>query len=213
MLAQAQASCQAIQNSSTIPVTCKIQTVGDLPAVLVGFRNKSEADTYLKPVADNVGAPFCVAANGMSSPAALIVLVEQRYMRAFDCSSQAWTEWTDLIFEQAVQRCDRLRAAESVPIDCNIGDVEGMPALLLQFTDEASANRYMDVIQPQIGAPFCDSTNRVGMVAGVFVFAGSRGRALRCDVGQWSGWISLAPPHVQKRPPPSPKAAPVPTTF
>jgi hypothetical protein len=105
--------CRRVQESTTIPVACKLQYLNKIPSMVIGFRNQQEAAAFLRPMAENVAGPFCDAANDSGQTAAVAVVVGRTTARLFDCENGRWGEWFSLGGEGGSgQGAERERSAE-----------------------------------------------------------------------------------------------------
>jgi hypothetical protein len=88
--------CRRVQESTTIPVACKLQYLNKIPSMVIGFRNQEEAAAFMRPMAETVAGPFCDAANDSGQTAAVAVVVGRTTARLFDCENGHWGEWFSL---------------------------------------------------------------------------------------------------------------------
>jgi hypothetical protein len=107
-IADAATRCRRIQESTTIPVACKLQYLDEVPSMVIGFRNEQEAAEFLRPMAETVAGPFCDAANSSGQHAAVAVVVGRESARLFDCERGQWGDW----FTLGEERDDSSRSAE-----------------------------------------------------------------------------------------------------
>jgi hypothetical protein len=92
-LSDAIAACRRVQEDESLPIACNLDDLGGVPAVIVGFPNREDAERYLSVMAQQVGEPFCDAANLAGRRAAFIITVANANARPFDCNQQRWGEW------------------------------------------------------------------------------------------------------------------------
>jgi hypothetical protein len=105
--------CRRVQESTTIPVACKLQYLNKIPSMVIGFRNEEEAAAFLRPMAENVAGPFCDAANDSGQTAAVAVVVGKTTARLFDCENGRWGDWFSLDGDDdSDQGVERERSAE-----------------------------------------------------------------------------------------------------
>lgn len=95
-IAEAITRCRRVQESTRIPVACKLQYIDETPAMVIGFRNEQEASEFLRPMAEDIAGPFCDAANESGQSASVAVIVGQNSARVFNCERGQWGEWFQL---------------------------------------------------------------------------------------------------------------------
>jgi hypothetical protein len=92
-LSDAIAACRRVQDDEELPISCNLDDLGGVPAIIVGFPSSEDTERYLSVMAQQVGEPFCDAANLAGRRAAFIITVANAQARPFDCGQQRWGEW------------------------------------------------------------------------------------------------------------------------
>jgi hypothetical protein len=92
-LTDAIAACRRVQDDEELPISCNLDDLGGVPAIIVGFPSNEDTERYLSVMAQQVGEPFCDAANLAGRRAAFIITVANAQARPFDCGQQRWGEW------------------------------------------------------------------------------------------------------------------------
>ncbi len=95
-IADASAACDRVQANTEVPVSCTTEYIENVPAMIVGFRNSQEAQQWLRPFAEQVGGPFCEAANRSGREARVYMSVgdgEAQQVRRFNCELGKWGGW------------------------------------------------------------------------------------------------------------------------
>jgi hypothetical protein len=194
-----------MQGSASTPVTCRTDYVDDVPSMLVGFRNLEEANAWLRPFAEQVGEPFCEAANRDRRPARVYMAVgmgEDRQARRFSCELGHWGEWFSLAEAQpvkpqtiaeAIQVCQHVQADEAVPISCSTDYLDGVPAMIVGFRNGEEAEQYLGAMAERVAEPFCDAANRANRRAALIVtVANEYARPFDCEQQRWGEWFPIA---------------------
>jgi hypothetical protein len=95
-IADASTACAAVQQNPDVPVSCTAEYIEDVPSIIVGFRNADEAREWLGPFVEQVGGPFCDAANRTGREARVYMTIgtgaEER-ARRWSCELAKWSEW------------------------------------------------------------------------------------------------------------------------
>jgi hypothetical protein len=86
-------ACRRVQDDEELPIACNLDDLGGVPAIIVGFPSSEDAEHYLAEMAQQVGEPFCDAANLAGRRAAFIITIANAQARPFDCGLQRWGEW------------------------------------------------------------------------------------------------------------------------
>jgi hypothetical protein len=95
-IADASAACASVQANARLPVSCATEYIENVPAMIVGFRNVQEAQEWLRPFAEQVGGPFCDAANRSGREARVYMTVGTEAgerARRWNCELGKWGEW------------------------------------------------------------------------------------------------------------------------
>lgn len=87
------ATCRRVQESDEIPITCVVDELGGMPTIIVGFGTKEDAEQNLGTMVQQVGDPFCKAANEAGWRAVFIVTIGNAEARPYDCAGEHWGEW------------------------------------------------------------------------------------------------------------------------
>jgi hypothetical protein len=204
-IADAVSSCKRIQESSTVPVTCKSDYIDGVPSVVIGFANPTQLDTYIGPVADVVGVPFCEAANRANRQATLFITLANKRARRWSCELSAWGEWFDLdppakaqqqdppkTLAAAAAACERLQKSADVPVSCATDYIEGVLSMFIGFRNFSEARAYEEDVTHWIGAPFCNAANSANRQASYYLIVGKKDvRRFTCELGRWSDWFEL----------------------
>ena len=205
-LAMASAACDRVQASSEIPVSCTTEHVDDVPAMIVGFRNVEEAQTWLGPFAEHIGTPFCDAANRTGREARVYMTVgagPARQARVWSCELGKWSDWfatapetpaapTPETVADAINACNDIQTDRDVPVTCRTEYVDGTPAMIVGFPDAAAAETYMAEVAKRVAAPFCNAANRASRRASLFItLARAQARHFDCERQLWGEWFEL----------------------
>jgi hypothetical protein len=95
-IADASTACANVQQNPDVPVSCTAEYIDDVPSIIVGFRNPDEAREWLGPFVDQVGAPFCDAANRSGREARVYMTVgtgADERARRWSCELAKWGAW------------------------------------------------------------------------------------------------------------------------
>ncbi|HKO94255.1 MAG TPA: hypothetical protein VJU61_24045 [Polyangiaceae bacterium] len=210
-LADASAACQRLQANGNIPVSCTADYIDDVPSIIVGFRNREEAQRWLGPFAEHIGDPFCQAANRSGREARVYMTVgrgNEQQARRWSCELAKWGDWfanpsqpsqpsspaAQQTVADAVRACNQVQANREVPVSCRTDHINGVPSMIVGFPTEAEAEAYMPQVAERIAGPFCDAANRANRHASFYLtLADSRARHYDCELQRWSDWFQLSP--------------------
>lgn len=90
--------CKRIQGDQEIPIGCEISLVGETknPALMLTLQNPEDAELYWARLSQNIGLPFCEAANASSLEGVVIMyIINNEQARIFNCLTDSWTDWFD----------------------------------------------------------------------------------------------------------------------
>src|SRR5262245_51831266 len=62
-------------------------------------------------------------------------------------------------FLEVVRRCDAVERSPTLPVSCEIGDVDDGARMVLTMADRAAAAKFVGAAVSQIAQPFCDVAN------------------------------------------------------
>lgn len=207
-IAEASIACQQVQTRSSMPVTCQTEYIDGVPSIVVGFRDLAQANTWLGPFAEQVGVPFCDAANRSGREARVYMTVgsgDAQRGRLWSCELARWGEWFSLAgpaparkapetIAEAVQACERVQANPRVPVSCGMRYLDDVPTLVVGFRDDEEAETYLVPMAREVAGPFCDAADRASRRAAVVItIANTRARLYECERRRWSDWFSLTP--------------------
>jgi hypothetical protein len=206
-LAEISARCESLQHSAQIPVTCHTELVDDAPWIVVGFRDLDEANSWLVPVEQQIGAPFCVAASRSRRPGRVYMAVgsaERGRGRRFSCELGQWGEWFPLsahteamrpTLRDVVATCRRVQDDQDLPITCAVDELGGLATIIVGFGTEEDTEQHLGAIVQEVGGPFCDAANLAGRRAVFIVTVGNaHARPFDCAGQRWLEWFSLTLP-------------------
>jgi hypothetical protein len=91
------------------------------------------------------------------------------------------------LLEHAEQTCQSVQAS-NLPVVCEMGDLGGVPAVVMRFTSDAESTQYLGALAKQVGAPFCAATTSAGVQAGLVVMVDAAYRTYDCASDRWSEW-------------------------
>jgi hypothetical protein len=195
-------------------VSCTTDYIENVPSMIVGFRTPEEAQQWLGPFAEQVGGPFCDAANRNGREARVYMTVgasERQRARMWSCELGKWSDWFATRSEtpapaptpaaptpqetiaDAIRACSDVQSNRDLPVTCQTQYVNGVASMIVGFrtTDEAEA--YMKQVAEQVAEPFCSAANRANRQASLFItLANSRARHYDCQQQTWSDWFELA---------------------
>ena len=205
-IADASAACERLQANSKIPVSCTTDYIDDVPSMIVGFRNRPEAQEWLAPFAEHIGNPFCEAANRNGREARVYMTVgtgDEQQARRWNCELAKWGDWfanppqpsqpaPPQTIADAVRACNNVQANREMPVSCRTENVNGVPSMIVGFPTPAEAQAYMPQLAEQIAGPFCDAANRANRPASLYMtLADSRARHFDCELQRWGDWFEL----------------------
>lgn len=220
-----------MQANSSIPVSCTTDYIDNVPSMVVGFRNVREAQDWLRPFAEQIGGPFCDAANRSGREARVYMTVgsgEHEQARRWSCELGKWGNWFSTnrasatpatpttpatqppsaaaaatpTMDDVVRVCKNVQANPQIPVSCVTDYVNGVPSVIVGFPSADEANDYMDQVAQKVAQPFCEAANRAGRRASFFItLAGAQARRYDCEGQSWSDWFPL--PQNDNRPPPA----------
>jgi hypothetical protein len=200
-------ACRQIQAARGIPIGCAVDSVQDVPAMVVSFARSEDAVRYDAVIAEHLAAPFCRATRAAELAAAFVVTVANQSATAFDCqtgsSKTVALNATVSPIEQAIRSCEAMSQA-SLPVDCRMTKVDETPALLLAFGTVALLNEYLGRTEELIIAPFCDATNEARAAGSVLVMVGNNAKTYHCAQSSWSAWTPFRETRHQQPPAASP---------
>jgi hypothetical protein len=206
-IADASAACKQLHANTKIPVTCSTDYVDNVPSMIVGFRDRSEAERWLEPFAEHIGNPLCQAANRSGREARVYMTIgedEKQQARRWSCELGKWGDWfanapqperppTPQTVADAIRACDSVQADGDLPVSCRADYVNGVSAMIVGFPDDAEAEAYMPRVAEQVAGPFCDAANRANRRASLYItLADSRARHYDCEQQKWGDWFELS---------------------
>jgi hypothetical protein len=219
-IADASAACDGVQANSEVPVTCTTDYIENVPSMIVGFRTIQEAQQWLRPFAEQVGGPFCDAANRASREARVYMSVgegDRQQVRRYSCELGKWGNWfanaranaapaappaasapaaapapPSRTMADVVRVCNDVQANADLPVSCKTEYVNGVPSVVVGFPSAAAAKTYIEQVAQQVAQPFCDAANRSGHAATFFItVANEQARRYDCKRQSWSEWFEL----------------------
>lgn len=198
-IADASAACDRVQANVEVPVTCATDYIENVPSMIVGFRSIHEAQEWLRPFAEQVGGPFCDAANRASREARVYMSVgegDRQQVRRYSCELGKWGSWSTTSSRNAsapsrgatpaapaapdatrpsadvaevVRACEAVQSNPNLPVSCKTDYINGVPSVIVGFPTAADAQTYIDQVAQQVAQPFCDAANRAGHAASFFI--------------------------------------------
>jgi hypothetical protein len=206
-IADASAACEQVQANVDIPVSCETDYVDEVPSMVVGFRNIAEANDWLAPFAQEVGEPFCEAANRRGREARLYMVVGagiEQTARLWSCELGKWGEWykpgdegrsstpAPTTLAQAVDACHTVQNDQTLPVGCTTEQAEGVQSMIVAFRSGPEAKQHIEAVAVKIAMPFCNGANLAHVAAQVFItVAGSRARRFDCERQTWEDWFDV----------------------
>jgi len=182
-----------------VPSSCTTDYVDDVPSIIVGFPNADDAEKWMQPFYEQVGGPFCDAANRHGREARIYLTIgagEAQRARRYSCEFGKWGDWFETgpanapaserasasepapasepaapveTIAEAVRACNAVQADRSIPVSCSTRYVNGLPSMIVGFGTRADVDTYLQQIAGQIAGPFCDAANRLGRRASLYV--------------------------------------------
>jgi hypothetical protein len=210
-LAEASAACDRVQANTELPVSCTTDYVESVPSIIVGFRNPEEAQQWLGPFAEQIGGPFCDAANRNGREARVYMTVgtnEQQRARMWSCELGKWSDWFATTASEnaaapappapretisdAIRACSDVQANRDLPVTCQTQSVDGVASMIVGFRTPDEAEAYMKQVAEQVAMPFCNAANRANRPASLFItLANAQARHYDCEQQTWSDWFEL----------------------
>ncbi len=217
-IAEASAACERVQANLDLPISCTTDYVDNVPAMIVGFRNAREAEQWLGPFAEQVGDPFCAAANRSGREARVYLTVgtgTAQQARRWSCELGKWSDWFATASEppaseppppppetiaDAIRACGNVQANREVPVTCHTDYVNGVASMIVGFATSADAEAYLNAVAEQVAGPFCDAANRANRRASLFItLARAKARHYDCEQQRWGDWFDLSRPRARDR--------------
>jgi hypothetical protein len=191
-------------------VSCTTDYVENVPSMIVGFRSPEEAERWLAPFAEQVGGPFCDAANRNGREARVYMTVganERQRARVWSCELGKWSDWfaaaetpapapapdPQETIADAIAACSDVQSNRDLPVTCQTQYVNGVASMIVGFRSSDEAEAYMKQVAEQVAGPFCNAANRANRPASLFItLANSRARHYDCEQQTWSDWFELS---------------------
>jgi hypothetical protein len=203
--------CERIQHSSDVPAYCRVQVVDGALTMLTRFDSERSMKAFLGPIAKEVAAPFCHAANRQGLPAKVSVELTARGLQSWDCRAARWSPWAPYSGERkigiAIDECDHVNATQRIPVGCMTARAKSMSMMTIRMSTEADARPYFDLLFETLAEPFCQGNNETGHASLVnFIYLGACvGRTYSCTQGAWGDWVQLPQCAGEHEPAPEPE--------
>lgn len=201
-------------------MSCTTDYVDGVPSMIVGFRNADDAQQWLGPFAEHIGAPFCAAANRNGREARVYMTVgtdSGEQARRWSCELGKWGDWfanapaesaptpsapspspspdrqaPPQTVADAIRACNDVQSNREVPVTCRTDYVNGVPAMIVGFPNATDAEAYMDQVAERVAGPFCEAANRASRRALLFItLANAQARHFDCEQQTWGEWFEL----------------------
>jgi len=202
-IAEVVAVCREVEKSRQIPVSCKVVTMSDGLSMIMDFGDSESAASYVEPMIQYVGGPFCGIANS-SNRHAFLYFVVANGQKKYSCARADWepdlrttprapvdSSPPSLSFDQAIQNCNKVQASARAPVGCKMRYVQGKPALVMAFNNMHEAKEYIRPMVDYVATPFCVSATQQNVTAHILMVVGQNASAFSCRTGQWGEWVSL----------------------
>jgi len=211
-IADAVDACERVEKTPGTTVSCRVEYIDGVPSMVMGFRTQAEATSYLTPMAEQVAAPFCVAANSANRQAAVFIVVGGKSARRYSCELSRWDDWFELTppkkskprpltIAEAIAVCKEIQKDSSLPIGCATAYIRGTPSMVISFRNEKEADALLGAMANQVAGPFCEAANSSNRPAAVYMVIGGRhARPYSCEMADWGDWFELAPEDRQPSP-------------
>jgi hypothetical protein len=211
-LAEVIARCAAVQRSPDLPVSCQVDVVNNVARMQLTMANRLAAAQYANGAVTQIAAPFCDLANQASEPAGIVLtLYEEHLMQVADCTTRTFSEWqpTDRAAQEmmaATRTCEALQASK-YPVGCGIGDVDGVPSLIVSYAKGRISESDLASISREVAVPFCDANTSSGTLAVVYLVEDNkRAKGFNCVTRAATAWQAIRPS--KPRPGPAPGRGP-----
>jgi hypothetical protein len=83
--------------------------------------------------------------------------------------------------------CEAAQRA-GVPVRCQVAIIDGVPAVVMEFSSHDEAEKHAGTITKRVGAPFCDEAEGLKSHASAVIMAENQYRSFDCAKRQWSEW-------------------------
>lgn len=208
------ALCDALESSSEIPIGCTFQYLGEEPTMVLRVPNEQVLAANLHGMLEDLVTPFCVSQNDARQPSGVVFAVATR-ARHFDCRTAQLGEWVELATEerQAItigEACQAISQTDT-HVSCEIMDLDGIPSMVVGFSDHAGVEDSVSTLLAQVAASFCQSAAEAQVQAGLVLLRDrSMAKTFSCSTGAASAWFNVRPQRKAPRPSRPPSASPPP---
>jgi hypothetical protein len=197
-LAEVLRRCKVVDESRDIPVGCRIEEVDDGSRMTLTLANRDAYRQMGEDAIQVVAQPYCNLANNRGVNAQVVIaLYAERVMKAANCSGGGFNEWAPIDHHAAelagaARACDALQQS-SLPVGCEMGEVDGVPSLVVSYRHSDMDPAALKVIADRIAVPFCDAMHSNGTTSNIYLIEdASRAKGFSCATGQSTDWIHIA---------------------
>jgi len=95
------------------------------------------------------------------------------------------------MLSSAEQSCEAVQGKD-VPVHCHLGIVDGVPAVVMDFAESGTADKYSDTMTKRVATPFCASAEGLQAHANTVIMVNDQYRSYDCAKHQWADWTHVS---------------------
>ena len=189
------ALCNAVQQSSDIPIGCTFQALRDQPTMVLRVSSESTLARSIDALTEHLIVPFCMAENAAGTNSGVLFVVATRARRV-DCATGQLGDWVNLAAEERQQitvgqACDAI-SRSGRQVACDLTTLDGVPSMVVGFESDSNIGQSFASVIGDTAASFCQNATQADVRAQlVFLRDRTSASVFDCATGRASDWFPV----------------------